>query len=116
MSEPTPGPWTIEEYGDEDAPALVIHKDSETRVCFIATPGLRGDPARSEANARLIAAAPDLLAALEQIAVVCTDNMDRSCDHRMALDFVRQVANDAFAKATGDRVTDDRPQQHSAGD
>lgn len=37
-----------------------------------------------------------LVAALEQIAIVCTDNMDRSCDHRMALDFVRQIANDAF--------------------
>jgi len=35
--------------------------------------------------------------ALEQIAIVCTDNMDRSCDHRMALDFVRQIANDALA-------------------
>lgn len=33
-------------------------------------------------------------AVLEQIAIVCTDNMDRSCDHRMALDFVRQLAND----------------------
>lgn len=30
----------------------------------------------------------------EQIAIVCTDNMDRDCDHRMALDFVRQIAND----------------------
>jgi hypothetical protein len=33
--------------------------------------------------------------ALEQIAIVCTDNMDRDCDHRMALDFVRQIANSA---------------------
>ncbi len=41
-----------------------------------------------------------LRAALEKIAVVCTNNMDRSCDHRMALDFVRQVANDATAMGT----------------
>jgi hypothetical protein len=34
-------------------------------------------------------------AALERIAIVCTDNMDRNCNHRMALDFVRQIANDA---------------------
>jgi hypothetical protein len=33
--------------------------------------------------------------ALEQIAIVCTDNMDRDCNHRMALDFVRHIANDA---------------------
>lgn len=35
--------------------------------------------------------------ALEQVAIVCTDNMDRSCDHRMALDFVRQVVNTALS-------------------
>ena len=62
---PTPGPWTIEEYGDDDSPALVIHKDTETRICFMATPGSHGDPEIISANARLIAAAPDLLAALE---------------------------------------------------
>ncbi len=53
----TPGPWTIEEYGDDDAPSLVIHKDSQTRICFMATPGSHGDPAKIEANARLIAEA-----------------------------------------------------------
>ena len=37
-------------------------------------------------------------AALEQVAIVCTDNMDRGSDHRMALNFVRQVANDAIEK------------------
>ena len=42
--------------------------------------------------------ASQLRSALEQIAIVCTDNMGRSCDHRMALDFVRQVANDALSR------------------
>lgn len=37
--------------------------------------------------------------ALEQIAIVCTDNMDRDCDHRMALNFVRQVANEGLVRA-----------------
>lgn len=37
--------------------------------------------------------------ALEQIAVCCTDNMGPTCDHRMALDFVRQVANDACGQS-----------------
>lgn len=40
--------------------------------------------------------------ALEQIAIVCTDNMDQNCEHRMALDFVRQVANDANEQKAGD--------------
>lgn len=33
-----------------------------------------------------------LRAALDQIAVCCADNAGRNCNHRMALDFVRQVA------------------------
>lgn len=64
MAEHTPGPWSVEEYGDDDYPNLVIHRDTETRVCFMATPGSHGDPARIEADARLIAAAPDMLEAL----------------------------------------------------
>jgi hypothetical protein len=32
-------------------------------------------------------------AALEQIASVCSVNMDIACNHRMALDFVRQIAS-----------------------
>src|SRR5687768_8581548 len=66
MSKHTPGPWTVEEYGDDDAPALVIHKDIETRVCFMATPGSHGDPAKIEADAFLIAAAPDMWGALHE--------------------------------------------------
>lgn len=38
-----------------------------------------------------------LRAALEQIATVCADNASDTCNHRMALDFVSQVAR----KATG---------------
>ena len=74
----TPGPWTIEEYGDDDTPNLVIHKDSESRICFMATPGSHGDPAIIEANAYLIAAAPDLLEA----ALLLEDAEDRhaNCD------------------------------------
>jgi hypothetical protein len=64
VTEYTPGPWTIEEYGDDETPALVIHKDTQNRVCFMATPGSHGDPAKIEADARLIAAAPDLLKAI----------------------------------------------------
>jgi hypothetical protein len=63
MMQHTPGPWSIYDYGEEEAPTLVIHKDSATRICFMATPGSHGDPAIIEANAHLIVAAPDLLAA-----------------------------------------------------
>ena len=63
----TPAPWTIEEYGDDECPALVIHRDSETRICFMATPGSHGDPEKITADAHLICAAPELLASLQEI-------------------------------------------------
>jgi hypothetical protein len=43
----------------------------------------------------------------ERIAIVCTDNMDRDCDHRMALDFVRQIANDALTLPSTNRLCPD---------
>lgn len=65
----TPGPWTIQEYGDDEAPALVVHQgedgQTENRICFMATPGSHGDPALIEGDAHLIAAAPDLLEAAQ---------------------------------------------------
>jgi len=75
----TPAPWTIEEYGDDETPNLVIHKDSETRICFMATPGSHGDPAIIEANARLICAAPDLLKAA-QMQEAAELGRDDNCD------------------------------------
>jgi hypothetical protein len=60
----TPGPWTIELYGEPDYPTQVIHSSDENRVCFMATAGSNGDPAMIEADAKLIAAAPDLLETL----------------------------------------------------
>jgi hypothetical protein len=60
----TPGPWEILRYGDGDS--LVIHSDDDTRVCFLATPGKLGNFAEIKGNARLIAAAPDMLEALRE--------------------------------------------------
>lgn len=77
----TPGPWTIEEYGDDETPNVVIHKDSERRICFMATPGSHGDPEIIEANAHLIVAAPTLLKAaqLQEAAETAHANCDE-CD------------------------------------
>ena len=64
----TAAPWTIQEYGDDECPTLVLHKgETENRICFMATPGSHGDPSVIEADAHLIAAAPDLLAACEML-------------------------------------------------
>lgn len=66
----TAGPWSVAEYGDGDS--LVIHAGEDWRVCFMATPGSSPRAMETiEANARLIAAAPDLLEALKEIERIC---------------------------------------------
>jgi hypothetical protein len=76
----TPGPWTIHEYGEEDQPTLVIHQDSKRRICFMATPGSHGDPAIIEANAHLICAAPDMIAALIEAEYFFKDDFPDGVD------------------------------------
>jgi hypothetical protein len=60
----TPGPWAARKLGP---PSYTWQVDSGGGpIAVITTPqppfATKGDPARSEANARLIAAAPELLA------------------------------------------------------
>ena len=103
MTEHTKGPWEIVRYGDGDS--LVIHSDDVNRVCFMATPGSHGDPAKIEADARLISAAPDLLEALQSIARQELPE-DTSVDRQLDADFegaceiMIKLARDAVTKAT----------------
>lgn len=103
MSGPTPGPWTVEEYGDEDCPELVIHSDSENCICFMATPGSHGYPANIAANARLIAASPDLLIALNGIIKRYAELVDSGdCGFWEVEGETEMItARAALAKATG---------------
>lgn len=78
----TPGPWTIQEffrakYGQDDVKTFCIRHD-ETNVC-IAEVGHVDDyfAERNEANARLIAASPDLLARLRE----CVDYLYAEADN-----------------------------------
>lgn len=83
----TPGPWVREpEY--EGDPATFVHaKGRAIADCH------NGYGEEDEDNARLIAAAPELLAALKALA-----NLDKRCGwHSAALD----QANAAIAKAEG---------------
>ncbi|MDR6851054.1 hypothetical protein J2Y54_000547 [Sphingomonas sp. BE123] len=58
MTSISPAPWSVVPYNDGDS--LVIHDARpDHRVCFMSTAGFGGDMDRIEANARLIAAAPD---------------------------------------------------------
>ncbi|WP_241356379.1 hypothetical protein [Pseudomonas aeruginosa] len=69
MSKHTPGPWEIERYSDgliQIVGDVRIVSDDEENVTTVVEAVARGD----EANARLIAAAPELLEALTEAAEI----------------------------------------------
>lgn len=63
----TPGPWCV--VGRETALEVVEARRNWMRVCFLTSDGA------CEANARLIAAAPDLLAACRRLRAVINDHV-----------------------------------------
>ena len=88
MSKHTPGPWEA----SEGYPSDVWHVDMPNRTLSVSVSRHETDDMPVEevqANARLIAAAPDLLAALERIAWT-------ECGA-----FSVQIARDAIVKAKG---------------
>ena len=64
MSKHTPGPWLSNPCGLSGD--FGIYPDTEPEF-KIATLGYSGDSSETQANARLIAAAPDLLQALKDV-------------------------------------------------
>ena len=97
----TAGPWTIVPYGDGDS--LVIHVEgTDWRICFMATPGSSPRAMDTiEANAALIAAAPDLYEALEALHDDCVEysrinNLGGEDNH------VLKQARAALARARGE--------------
>jgi hypothetical protein len=65
----THGPWEIHHYGDNEGD---IHGSDGTLVCMMRA----GDTAPAEdweSDARLIAAAPELLAACEELLIYLSD-------------------------------------------
>ncbi len=86
----TPGPWDVEPKGSRH---FVDGADGLT-VAYLDRAGVR-ERAEIEANARLIAAAPDLLAALYLIAT------DQSAIYSGANAHIGNIARAAIAKATG---------------
>lgn len=90
MSKHTPGPWEIERYSDgliQIVGNARIVSDDEEIVTTVVEAVARGD----EANARLIAAAPELLEALQ--AVIDYGSMTGA-------EWVAEQALAAIAKAT----------------
>ena len=87
----TPGPWKLTEHDERSARI-------ESRLEFIARiEGIDWGSEECKANARLIAAAPDLLEALKNLLWQHDNNAGQLCG--MAL----QDARAAIAKAEGEK-------------
>lgn len=70
MSEHTPGPWAAEKVNERKIRQWSIRAQGAAPVISYELATLSGhDPVRDKANARLIAAAPELLEALRQAAM-----------------------------------------------
>lgn len=92
MSEHTPGPWSV----NDDTDISGVENDPKNGCVGpvdVAHVYLRTVPGRTEANARLISAAPDLLEALQNL-----ENDDGSIP-KHAWDMVQN----AIAKAIGNK-------------
>lgn len=77
MSAHTPGPWFVSERGfSRRNPAPTVYAvDTDLRYIAYCNDFLNfGEPTDNLANARLIAAAPELLAALEQAVTSMQDS------------------------------------------
>jgi hypothetical protein len=93
----TPGPWYVgTEFADQGrhiyAAQKVRHEDGDEWYPLIAVTDDDERLVDWQANARLIAAAPDLLEALQHLMVA----------HGEQLDYAFQQAQEAIAKATGE--------------
>lgn len=87
----TPGPWTAAEQFDGDESLGIAVSAGRQEIVRIHDIGSEGF-----ANARLIAAAPDLLAALREI-----EALDDSVIGLNRIEYARTIASAAISKATG---------------
>ena len=100
----TPGPWVVETAGDEFRVATSERSfDGSTvgyRIATIVDTALWVYP-EHRANARLVAAAPELLGALEALEAACATIGKHHCP--LEIDHPKRVAaRAAIAKAQGE--------------
>ena len=96
----TPGPWVVNDLYAETE--IRGPQNSGAMICVMSPWGIAADePDPQRANARLIAAAPDLLEALREYDAAFTefDPDSRDSRHRMRLATIKARA--AIARATG---------------
>lgn len=91
----TPGPWTTDDIDQSDFYRYVIGENKI--VCRVRLKGFMGNKLEhAEANARLIAAAPDLLDSLSEIF-----DYAGGADSALHDEYVMDRARAAIAKAEG---------------
>ena len=102
MSDFTPGPWVVVGRLTKYVEARLVGRLIQEVAACGPTMADEGYGQQQEANARLIAAAPDLLEALQNIAEYWSQDQNEAamadaCWHAI------HTARTAIAKATGDR-------------
>ena len=96
VSGHTPGPWSFDGPSDNH----IVWSDPDNRICFMAhSNGI--DPERDTANARLIAAAPELLDALQAIVAMQALRSSDATGTHLSLSVLCETARAAIAKAEG---------------
>ncbi len=97
MSKHTPGPWMVSRYSQSTVLKSIYIRGGNERIARIAVPDTAQSIEEYEANAKLIAAAPELLTWL-QLAVKILGNMP-------AISETWQVEQmrDVISKAKGDK-------------
>ncbi len=103
----TPGPWRVEARMSMpgEITDVLIYADGHAPLIGCAT-SEEVSLETAEANARLMAAAPDLLEALKAMIVMMDrggqpKKLDDALTWRQNDELARQMADDAVAKATG---------------
>lgn len=101
----TPGPWRVTANAD-----VVLAKDEAIVIAWVSSPdSYEGGDAASMANARLIAAAPEMYAALKRIVssgeVICTKISEHNCvfdQARSALKLIDHQSDGASSEAASE--------------
>lgn len=102
MSARTPGPWKVCEHSWSET--SILAESFDHAICCLdinhaTEESQEADAALMAANARLIAAAPELLEALREMVAMCA-TFDEDPDRQTA---AFEAAEKAIAKATGEQ-------------
>lgn len=98
MSKHTPGPWSAEVDRENDHEINIVSGNRP----FVATawPANHQEDKEQEANARLIAAAPELLEALR----IVRDTLPHINGNASSVNSLLKLTGAAIAKATGEQA------------